>query len=31
VSKLYFLIIFWVYLSTNWALFKRHSIPEYCC
>ncbi len=18
-------------LSTNWALFKRHSLPEYCC
>ncbi len=23
--------VIFVPLSTNWALFKRHSLPEYCC
>ncbi len=22
---------YWTIISTNWALFKRHSLPEYCC
>ncbi len=22
---------YWTIISTNWASFKRHSLPEYCC